>query len=67
MRLIIIRNELKRIVSTSGGLERLQMVSNPDTRQWASEDTSPQVGGLCDLTLVREMKEIFLTGCQTSP
>ena len=33
-----IRNGLKRTISTSGELELLQMVSEPDTKRCASED-----------------------------
>ena len=42
MRLTAIRNESKRIIFASGGFELLQMVLEPDTERYASEDTGPQ-------------------------
>ena len=45
VRLTAIRSGLKRTISTSGGLGRLQMVSKPITGWCVSED-GPQGGGL---------------------
>ena len=42
----MIRNGSKRTISASGGLGLLQMVSEPDTGRYASEDVGPQGGGL---------------------
>ena len=42
MRLTAIRKGSKQIISTSVGLELLQMVSEPDTKQCTSEDADPQ-------------------------
>ena len=44
MRLTAIRNGPKRIISASGELGRLQMVSEPNTGRCASEDAGPQGG-----------------------
>ena len=40
----MIRNGPKRTISTSGGFGLLQMVSESDTRQCASEDVEPLRG-----------------------
>ena len=49
-----IRNGPKRTISTSGGFGLLQMVSEPNTRRYASEDARLQGSGLKDLTSVGE-------------
>ena len=54
MRLTTIGNGLKRTISTSGGLELLQMVSEPDTGQCAGEDTGPLRGVECEIPRVLE-------------
>ena len=41
VRLTTIRNESKRTISTSGELELLQIVSEPDTGRCANKDTGP--------------------------
>ena len=47
VRLKVIRNELKRTISASGGFELLQMVSELDVERCASGDTEPpREGGL---------------------
>ena len=48
MRLTAIRNGPKRTISVSGGLGLLEMVSEPDTEQCASEEVrlGPKEGGL---------------------
>ena len=38
------RESPKRTISTSGGLEPLQMVSEPNTKQGASEEAKPRRG-----------------------
>ena len=45
----MICNRLKRIVSVSGGLEPLQIVSEPDTRRCASEDAGTPRGVDCEI------------------
>ena len=44
VRLRAICSELKRKISASSGLGRLQMVSKPDIGQCANEDVGPQRG-----------------------
>ena len=39
----------KRIISASGGLGPLQMVSEPDTRQCVSKDAGPRRGVDCEI------------------
>ena len=38
VRLMVIRNELKRTISTSGGLRLLRLVLEPDTGLCATKD-----------------------------
>ena len=47
-----------RTISTSGGLELLQIVSEPNTGQYASEDAGPPMRVDCEIPrrLEREMK-----------
>ena len=52
VRLTAIRNELKRIISTSDELMRLQMVSEADIEQCVSKDARPTGGGLLDPTFL---------------
>ena len=60
-RLTAIRNEPKWIISTSGRLKLLQMVSEPDTKWCAREDASPPRRVDCrDLTSIGEGNETFL-------
>ena len=46
MRLTSIRNGLKQTIFASGGLGRLQMVSEPDIEKCANKDVGPQIGRL---------------------
>ena len=43
------RKNLKRTISASGGLGLLQMVSEPDIGQCASEDAEPRRGVDCEI------------------
>ena len=49
MRLTTIHNRPKRTISTSGGLGQLQMVSELDTGQCASEEARPLRGVSCKI------------------
>ena len=49
VRLMAIRNGSKWTISASGGLEILQMVSEPDTERCASEDAGPPKGVDCEI------------------
>ena len=59
----MIRNGSKWIISTSGGLELLQMILGPDTGQCVNEDAGPK-GVDCKIPhrLKRGTKH-FLQGC----
>ena len=50
MRLTAIRNELKQTISVNGGLGLLQMVSEPDTGRYASEDVGPSREVDCEIS-----------------
>ena len=50
------RESPKRIISTSGGLEPLQMVSEPGTEGCASEDVGPPRGVDCEISHQLERK-----------
>ena len=45
----MIRNGLKRTISASGGLERLQKVSEPNTERCANEDARLPRGVDCEV------------------
>ena len=49
LRLIAMCNELKRTISASGGLELLQMVSEPNTGWCANEDVGLPRGVDCEI------------------
>ena len=51
------------IISVNSGFGLFQMVLEPDTEQCASEDVSPQGGGLRDPTSIGEGNEASLKGC----
>ena len=55
-----IHNRPKRTIYASGGLELLQMVSEPHTELCTSKDARSQGGRLRDLTLVGEGNKAFL-------
>ena len=38
------RESLKRTISANSGLGLLQMISEPDTKRWASKDAGPEGG-----------------------
>ena len=68
VRLTAIRNRLKRIISTSGELEPLQMILKPDTKRCASDDAGPLRGVDCEIHIGwREERNIFYKGVETSP
>ena len=56
----MIHNAPKWTISASDGLELLQMVLEPVTRQCASKDAGPKEGGLCDPRSVGEKIKHFL-------
>ena len=45
----MIRNGQERTIFASSGLEMLQMVSEPDIEQCASEDVGPPRGADCEI------------------
>ena len=49
VRLTALRNGPKRIISASGGLGLLQMVSEPNTGWCASKDAGPPKGVDCEI------------------
>ena len=49
MRLIMIRNEVKRTISISNGFELLQIVLEPDTGRCASKDAGPPKAVDCEI------------------
>ena len=60
MRLTTIRNRLERTISASGGIELLQMISEPVTGQCTNEFVDPQEGRLRDSRSVGERIETLL-------
>ena len=58
MRLTAMRNDPKWTIFVSGGLELLQMASEPDTGQYASEDTEALRG--VNYESVREENRTFV-------
>ena len=68
MRLTAIHNGPKRTISTSGGRELLQMVLEPDTKQYVSEDAGPQGGWIVRSHIGwRGEQSIPYKGVETSP
>ena len=60
-----ISNGPKRTISTSGGLELLQMVSEPDTGRCANEDVVPM--GVIVRSHIRRKRSIPYKSVETSP
>ena len=68
VRLTVIHNGPKRTISTSDGLEILQMVSELDTELYAREDVGPLKGKIVRSHINwRGEQNICYTGVETSP
>ena len=68
VRLTVICNGLKWIISTSSGLGLMQMVSEPVTERCASVDTEPSTGWIVrSLIGWRGERNIPYKGVETSP
>ena len=69
VRLIVIRNELKQIISTSGGLRLLQMVLELGTGRCVSEDARLRRGGWIVRSYIgwKGERSIPYEGVETSP
>ena len=68
MRLTTIHNGPKRTISTSGGFELLQMVSEPNTGRCASVDVGPPRGWIVRSHVGwRGERSISYKGVETSP
>ena len=64
----MIRNRPKQTISTSGGFELLQIVSEPVTERCASEDAGPQGGWIVRSHIGwRRERSIPYKGVETSP